>query len=75
MPLALARISTLLIWSLGRSVDAARFSVLGLVADQVASTVDVPLYWQRWNLSSALLDAVSAAVRAEAGRTLRPLAA
>jgi len=40
-----------------------------------AHPVDVPLYWQRWNLSSALLDAVSAAVRAEAGRTLRPLAA
>ena len=36
--------------------------------------VDVPLYWQRWNLSSPLLDAVSAAVRAEAERTLLPLA-
>jgi LysR family transcriptional regulator (chromosome initiation inhibitor) len=36
--------------------------------------VDVPLYWQRWNLSSPLLDAVSAAVREEAGRALLPLA-
>lgn len=34
--------------------------------------VDVPLYWQRWNLSSPLLDAVSAAVRAEARATLHP---
>ena len=37
-----------------------------------ASTVDVPLFWQRWNLSSPLLDAVSAAVRDEALVTLRP---
>ena len=36
------------------------------------SAVDVGLYWQRWNLSSPLLDAVSAAVRAEARTTLRP---
>jgi LysR family transcriptional regulator (chromosome initiation inhibitor) len=36
--------------------------------------VDVPLYWQRWNLSSPLLDAVTAAVRDEAGRALLPLA-
>ena len=35
--------------------------------------VDVPLYWQRWNLSSPLLDAVSAAVREQAARTLLPL--
>lgn len=34
--------------------------------------LDVPLYWQRWNLASPLLDAVSAAVRAEAQATLRP---
>ena len=32
--------------------------------------VDVPLYWQRWNLSSPLLDAVSAAVQAAARRDL-----
>ena len=36
------------------------------------SAVDVPLYWQRWNLSSPLLDSVSAAVRAEARASLRP---
>ena len=44
-----------------------------LVELAAAHPVDVPLYWQRWNLSSPLLDAVSAAVRAQAGRTLRPL--
>ncbi|WP_104088815.1 LysR family transcriptional regulator ArgP [Cryobacterium sp. N19] len=36
------------------------------------SAVDVPLFWQRWNLFSPLLDAVSTAVRAEARTTLRP---
>jgi LysR family transcriptional regulator (chromosome initiation inhibitor) len=35
--------------------------------------VHVPLFWQRWNLSSPLLDAVSAAVRDQAARTLLPL--
>jgi LysR family transcriptional regulator (chromosome initiation inhibitor) len=34
--------------------------------------VDVPLYWQRWNLESPLLEAVSAAVRYEAAVALRP---
>ena len=33
--------------------------------------VDLPLYWQRWNLTSPLLDAVTAAVRAGAARSLR----
>ncbi len=33
--------------------------------------VDVSLYWQRWNLASPLLDAVSVAVRDEATRSLR----
>jgi len=32
--------------------------------------VDVALYWQRWNLTSPLLDAVSAAVRDEARTSL-----
>lgn len=34
--------------------------------------LDVPLYWQRWNLASPLLDAVSSAVQVEARATLRP---
>ena len=34
--------------------------------------VDVPLYWQRWNLESPLLEAVSTAVRDEAATALRP---
>ena len=34
--------------------------------------VDVPLYWQRWNLGSPLLDAVSTAVRHGAAASLWP---
>ncbi|UFS60683.1 LysR family transcriptional regulator ArgP [Subtercola endophyticus] len=34
--------------------------------------VDVPLYWQRWNLGSPTLTALTAAVRATAARTLHP---
>lgn len=34
--------------------------------------VDVALYWQRWNLASPLLDAVSRAVRAAAATALHP---
>lgn len=33
--------------------------------------VDVPLYWQQWNLTSSLLDAVADAVAETAGRALR----
>lgn len=32
--------------------------------------ISVPLYWQQWNLRSAVLDAIAAEVRAEAGRVL-----
>ncbi|MDZ8200080.1 LysR family transcriptional regulator ArgP [Microbacterium sp. SSW1-59] len=35
--------------------------------------VDVPLYWQQWNLRSTTLDIVAAEVAAEAGRALRRL--
>ena len=44
-----------------------------LIELAAAHPVDVPLYWQRWNLSSPLLDAVTAAVQAAATRELRPL--
>jgi LysR family transcriptional regulator (chromosome initiation inhibitor) len=36
--------------------------------------VDVPLFWQRWKLSSPLLDGLTAAVRSTAARALRPAA-
>jgi len=48
----------------------AEIAAGSLVELAAAHPVDVPLYWQRWNLSSPLLDAVSAAVQAAAGREL-----
>jgi len=33
--------------------------------------IDVPLYWQQWNLRSPLLDAIAEELRTEAGRSLR----
>jgi LysR family transcriptional regulator, chromosome initiation inhibitor len=42
-----------------------------LVELAVDKPIDVPLYWQRWNLRSALLDSVSVAVTAGARDTLR----
>jgi LysR family transcriptional regulator (chromosome initiation inhibitor) len=36
--------------------------------------VDVPLFWQRWKLSSPLLDGLTAAVRSTAAQALRPAA-
>src|SRR6202012_1279078 len=43
-------------------------SLLELAADH---PIDVPLYWQRWNLESRLLDAVSEAVIGHAQAALR----
>jgi LysR family transcriptional regulator, chromosome initiation inhibitor len=37
-----------------------------------ADPIDVPLYWQRWNLQSGLLDAVSTAVITTAASHLHP---
>ena len=34
--------------------------------------IDVPLYWQQWNLRSRVLDAIAAELAAEARRSLLP---
>ncbi|MCU1543470.1 MAG: chromosome replication initiation inhibitor protein [Microbacteriaceae bacterium] len=39
--------------------------------DSPGSTIDVPLYWQQWQLRSPTLDAVAVAVRAAADNHLR----
>lgn len=36
------------------------------------SSLDVPLYWQQWALTSSILDALAAAMKHQAGRSLRP---
>jgi LysR family transcriptional regulator, chromosome initiation inhibitor len=48
--------------------DLREGSLIELAPD---SPIDVPLFWQRWNLKSALLDLVSNAVVAGAGNALR----
>ncbi|WP_394279359.1 LysR family transcriptional regulator ArgP [Microbacterium sp.] len=47
----------------GQYEDAVADGALVVLADD---TVEVPLYWQRWNLSSPLLDTVTDAVRTAA---------
>jgi len=41
-----------------------------LVSVDPNAFVDVPLYWQQWNLRSALLDTIAAEVAVEARRDL-----
>jgi LysR family transcriptional regulator (chromosome initiation inhibitor) len=52
------------------SAELASGALLELAAEH---TVDVPLYWQRWNLASPLLDEVSRAVVATARASLHPM--
>ncbi|ODT40126.1 MAG: transcriptional regulator ArgP [Microbacterium sp. SCN 70-200] len=47
-----------------QDLDAGRLLPLG------GPTIDVPLYWQQWNLRSALLDAVADEIVAEGRRVL-----
>ncbi|KFF60432.1 chromosome replication initiation inhibitor protein [Cryobacterium sp. MLB-32] len=59
-------------WGMLPEQQCAEEIVDGRLVDLAPTlAVDVPLYWQRWNLSSPLLDAVSMAVRDEAHATLR----
>lgn len=41
-----------------------------LVEVSPGTVIELPLYWQRWNLSSPVLDALSAIVAEEAGAAL-----
>jgi LysR family transcriptional regulator (chromosome initiation inhibitor) len=42
----------------------------GVVDFDPSAAIDVPLYWQQWNLRSPLLDAVAAEVLSEARHAL-----
>jgi LysR family transcriptional regulator (chromosome initiation inhibitor) len=50
--------------------DSQRESRSGVVDFDPSNAIDVPLYWQQWNLRSPLLDAVADEVLAEARRRL-----
>ncbi|MFJ6654233.1 LysR family transcriptional regulator ArgP [Microbacterium sp. NPDC091313] len=47
----------------------------GALVRLAGPVVDVPLYWQQWNLTSSPLDTVADALVAEAARVLEPLSA
>jgi LysR family transcriptional regulator (chromosome initiation inhibitor) len=54
----------------GMLPDSQRESRAGVVVFDPDGVIDVPLYWQQWNLRSPLLDAVADEVLAEARRAL-----
>ena len=49
------------------AVDAGQLVLLG------GPPIDVPLYWQQWNLRSPLLDAIADEIVGEGRRVLGPL--
>jgi LysR family transcriptional regulator (chromosome initiation inhibitor) len=54
----------------GMLPDSQREARPGVVDLDPGNAIDVPLYWQQWNLRSPLLDAVAGEVLAEARRSL-----
>jgi LysR family transcriptional regulator (chromosome initiation inhibitor) len=59
-------------WSLLPGLQSAAPLARGDLVRLGGADVDVPLYWQQWNLRSALLDAVADEVVAEGRRVLAP---
>ena len=59
-------------WAMLPAWHAAAPAAAGELVDLAPGRhLDVPLYWQQWNLRSTLIDAVAAEVREEARRVLR----
>lgn len=65
------------VWGLGWSLLPRFQSAASLSAGELVmlggDAVDVPLYWQQWNLRSPLLDAVADEIVAEGRRMLDPI--
>ncbi|GAA2975162.1 LysR family transcriptional regulator (chromosome initiation inhibitor) [Microbacterium terrae] len=57
-------------WALLPALQSADALASGELVTLGGAAVDVPLYWQQWNLHSTLLDAVAGAVVAEGRRVL-----
>lgn len=58
-------------WAVAPQLMAPESLAAGrLIEIAPGTTVDVPLYWQRWNLSSPVLDALTAVVLEEAAGAL-----
>jgi LysR family transcriptional regulator (chromosome initiation inhibitor) len=58
-------------WGMLPEVQSAAALADGRIVRLGGAPVDVPLYWQQWNLESRLLTATADAVAAEARRVLR----
>ncbi|MFE7846622.1 LysR family transcriptional regulator ArgP [Microbacterium sp. NPDC057407] len=61
-------------WALLPTFQAAPGLERGELVRLGGPPVDVPLYWQQWNLRSPLLDAIAGEIVAEGRRVLAPLA-
>ena len=59
-------------WGLLPSFQSAAELEPGALRHLGGPPIDVPLYWQQWNLRSPLLDAVAAEIVEEGRRVLRP---
>src|SRR5690606_1802496 len=57
-------------WGMLPGVQLASALETGAVIPLGGEPIRVPLYWQQWNLRSALLDAIAAEVADEARRVL-----
>lgn len=60
-------------WGLLPRFQSARHLASGELVPLGGDPVDVPLYWQQWNLTSSLLDEIADEVVAEARRELAPI--
>ncbi|WP_457099120.1 LysR family transcriptional regulator ArgP [Microbacterium sp. P5_E9] len=62
-------------WGLLPGFQAAEALNTGALVGLGGPPIDVPLYWQQWNLRSALLEAIAAEIIDEGRRVLAPAAA
>jgi len=60
-------------WGLLPSFQSARALERGELVRVGGDPIDVPLYWQQWNLRSPLLDAIATEIVDEARRVLTPI--
>jgi len=59
-------------WGLLPGFQAAEALAEGALVGLGGPPIDVPLYWQQWNLRSALLEAIAAEIIGEGRRVLAP---
>ena len=60
-------------WGLLPGFQSREHLASGALVALTGSPIDVPLYWQQWNLTSPLLDEIAAEITVEGRRVLTPL--